>query len=79
MDGIHGYFRLDTGDDGALTLFDHFFSSHDFPVELPGIRERRVAAPDNREAHAHAKSCDATLRTATSRARDAAWAVARLT
>ncbi|HEX4050630.1 MAG TPA: aspartyl protease family protein [Steroidobacteraceae bacterium] len=41
VDGIHGYFRLDTGDDGALTLFDHFFSRHDFPVELPGIGEAR--------------------------------------
>jgi len=41
VDGIHGYFRLDTGDDGALMLFDHFFSGHDFPLELPGISELR--------------------------------------
>jgi hypothetical protein len=39
VDAVPGYFGIDTGDDGAVTLFGAFFSAHPFPVETPGIRE----------------------------------------
>ena len=38
IDGVEGYFGIDTGDDGAITLFKRFYLAHRFPVELPGIR-----------------------------------------
>ena len=37
VDGAPGYFGIDTGDDGALTLFGSFFSAHHIPIETPGI------------------------------------------
>lgn len=41
VDGTEGYFGLDTGDDGAITLFKSFYATHNFPVELPGIRSEQ--------------------------------------
>lgn len=38
VDGNRGLFRVDTGDDGALTLFGQFYLDHRPPVELPGLR-----------------------------------------
>jgi hypothetical protein len=37
VDGTPGSFGIDTGDDGAITLFGPFFSAHRFPIETPGI------------------------------------------
>jgi hypothetical protein len=39
VDSVPGCFGIDTGDDGALTLFGAFFSAHAFPIETPGITE----------------------------------------
>ncbi|HEY2707410.1 MAG TPA: aspartyl protease family protein [Caulobacteraceae bacterium] len=36
--GAEGYFGIDTGDDGAVTLFKSFFAAHRIPIELPGLR-----------------------------------------
>jgi hypothetical protein len=33
-----GYFGIDTGDDGSITLFKSFYISHNIPIELPGIK-----------------------------------------
>lgn len=38
IDGVGGYFGVDTGDDGAITLFKSFYQAHKFPIELPGIK-----------------------------------------
>ena len=38
VDGTPGFFGIDTGDDGAITLFGPFFSAHSFRIEAPGIR-----------------------------------------
>ncbi|HEX5462505.1 MAG TPA: PDZ domain-containing protein [Steroidobacteraceae bacterium] len=38
IDGVEGYFGIDTGDDGAVTLFKSFYVAHRFPIALPGIR-----------------------------------------
>jgi hypothetical protein len=38
VDGVPGYFGIDTGDDGALTLFGRFFDTHRLPVALPGLQ-----------------------------------------
>jgi hypothetical protein len=43
VDSVPGCFGIDTGDDGAVTLFGAFFSAHAFPIETPGITESRVA------------------------------------
>jgi hypothetical protein len=37
VDGVPGYFGVDTGDNSGLTLFGHFYALHRFPVELPGL------------------------------------------
>lgn len=37
VDGVPGAFGVDTGDDGPLTLFAQFYSTHQFPIELPGL------------------------------------------
>lgn len=33
-----GYFGVDTGDEGAVTLFKAFYTGHKIPIELPGIK-----------------------------------------
>jgi len=38
VDGIPGYFGVDTGDNGALTLFEAFYRAHNFPIQLPGMK-----------------------------------------
>lgn len=38
VDGVEGYFGIDTGDDGSLTLFKSFYEAHKFPVEVPGVK-----------------------------------------
>ncbi|HEX5326283.1 MAG TPA: PDZ domain-containing protein, partial [Acetobacteraceae bacterium] len=38
VDGKSGLFRVDTGDDGSLTLFGQFYLDHRPPLELPGLR-----------------------------------------
>jgi hypothetical protein len=38
VDGQAGLFRVDTGDDGALTLFGQFYLDHRPALELPGLR-----------------------------------------
>jgi PDZ domain/Aspartyl protease len=38
IDGVEGYFGVDTGDDGAITLFKNFYDFHKFPIELPGVK-----------------------------------------
>ncbi|HTW74967.1 MAG TPA: aspartyl protease family protein [Steroidobacteraceae bacterium] len=38
VDGDAGLFRVDTGDDGALTLLGDFYLGHRVPIELPGLR-----------------------------------------
>jgi hypothetical protein len=38
VDGVEGYFGVDTGDDGAITLFKAFYDAHKFPIELPGLK-----------------------------------------
>jgi Aspartyl protease/PDZ domain len=37
VDGKPGLFRVDTGDDGSLTLFGQFYLDHRPPLELPGL------------------------------------------
>ncbi len=37
VDGVEGYFGVDTGDDGAVMLFKSFYADHSLPIELPGI------------------------------------------
>lgn len=37
VDSVPGYFGIDTGDDGALTLFGSFLSAHPLPIQTPGI------------------------------------------
>jgi hypothetical protein len=38
VDGTGGLFRVDTGDDGGLTLFGQFYLDNRPPIELPGLR-----------------------------------------
>jgi hypothetical protein len=38
IDGVPGYFGIDTGDEAAITLFKSFYTAHHFPIELPGIK-----------------------------------------
>ena len=38
IDGVPGYFGIDTGDEAAVTLFNSFYTAHHFPIELPGIK-----------------------------------------
>lgn len=38
VDGVEGYFGVDTGDDGAITLFKKFYDAHEFPIAQPGIK-----------------------------------------
>jgi Aspartyl protease/PDZ domain len=38
IDGVPGYFGIDTGDEAAITLFKSFYTAHHFPVELPVIK-----------------------------------------
>ena len=38
VDGAPGVFGIDTGDDGALTLFGTYYTAHHFPIEVPGIK-----------------------------------------
>ncbi len=38
VDGVSGLFRVDTGDDGALTLLGDFYLDNRVPIELPGLR-----------------------------------------
>jgi hypothetical protein len=44
VDGVEGYFGIDTGDDGALTIFKSFYEAHKFPVEVPGVRSVEAGA-----------------------------------
>lgn len=37
VNGTPGIFGIDTGDDGALTLFGAYYSTHNFPIQNPGI------------------------------------------
>jgi Aspartyl protease/PDZ domain len=39
VDDVPGQFGIDTGDDGAITLFGAFYAAHPFPIETPGIKE----------------------------------------
>ncbi len=38
VDETSGSFGVDTGANGALTLFEAFYAAHRFPVELPGLK-----------------------------------------
>ena len=35
VDGMSGYFGIDTGDSSTTTLFGPFYDAHNFPVEVP--------------------------------------------
>jgi hypothetical protein len=41
VDGTPAYFGVDTGDNGAATLFKPFYQAHLFPVQLPGIARKQ--------------------------------------
>jgi len=44
VDGVEGYFGIDTGDDGALTLFKSFYEAHKFPVAVPWVKSVEAGA-----------------------------------
>jgi len=41
---VEGYFGIDTGDDGALTIFKSFYEAHKFSVEVPWVKSAEAGA-----------------------------------
>ena len=41
IDGVHGYFGIDTGDRSVTTLFAPFYNAHHFPVLQPPLEKRQ--------------------------------------